>query len=148
MRLKIEAVTKESKESPRGERYWGVKSGETWFNLKTDKQPRVGDVLDVDVKETEYKGKIYRWATINETQPEPTEEKRASASPASTRPTWTEVKIVLREAHFIALELEPDVESGADRAAARAAIVNTVIIAFTKQGFDLDLPDAADDVPF
>jgi hypothetical protein len=134
MELIVESTTKEAREA-KGRKYWGVRVGkDTWYNCFMDEKPTRGQKLNVDVKESEYNGKTYRWAEIvkaaqTSAAPAPAAQNGAGHSGAMS---FDDCETVAREAHRLALELEPDdVNLNLDRAQARAAIVNTFMIAFT-----------------
>lgn len=138
--ITVEAVTKEAKES-KGRRYWGVKSGNRWINMFMDTPPQKGQKLNAEIKTSEYNGKTYHWGEIVTPKAPPAESHAASNGAHD----WADYRYMAKLAHELASELEPDSESGMpDRASARAAILNTVMIAFSNG--KVKLPDE-DEVP-
>lgn len=135
MRLEATAVTKDSK-TARDRTYWGVKHSDgNWYNLLIDQRPARGAVFEVEVKESSFNGKTYRWAEIKESS-----HKNGSANANGTNgyaATWEDYARMARAAHALASELEADVPKDQPDgvsfscAQARASIVNTVIIAFS-----------------
>jgi len=133
MQITVESTTKESKQA-RGVTYWGVKFKGDWFNLFVNDKPKQGDKFEVDVKESEFQGRKYRWATPVKGKEEPIKEQQANGS-------WEHYAEMARAAHNLAQELEPDADvelvRGSpelvhlDRSHARAAILNTVMIAYS-----------------
>jgi hypothetical protein len=73
---------------------------------------------------------------------------------AYSAPNWGEYMAVVRSAHTLALELEPDALDAAlahvDRSRARMALVNCILIAFGKRDFrfDKDGDDLDSQIPF
>jgi hypothetical protein len=64
MDLIIKAVAKDPKQA-QGKTYWAVLGADgNWYNLITDGRPIQGQTLNVDVKESVFNGKTYRWANI------------------------------------------------------------------------------------
>lgn len=149
MQLQVEAVTK----APRlfnGHTIWGVKCGANWYSLYQLKPPAKGETLNVTVES--HKGRDGRdfldAYPIIETPP-------AKAQPAASNGhiPWEDYQRMAEHAHALAASLEPDtlgkggeneelVVRTVDRSAARAAIVNTVMIAFSNG--KIALPAASD----
>ena len=155
MEIIVQAVTKQSKQA-QGKTYWGVKAGDgNWYNLIRDAKPANGDRYSVDVKETEFKGRVYRWATIVQAQ-SAAPDQRANQSPNNGHISWEDYQSMARLAHELAMEMEPD-ETGAeshfeDRSQARASIMNTILRDYANGRIALPkedpLPPADDDIPF
>jgi hypothetical protein len=141
----VKSTTKESKQA-QGKTYWGVKHEDgNWFNLITDSKPAQGARYNVDVKETQFNGRTYRWANIIQAQ------KAASQNGAGQSHPWEDYARMARVAHELACDLEPD-ETGAgthfeDRSQARAAILNTVMIAFSNGKIELPKDSQAEPPP-
>ena len=140
MQITVESTTKESKQA-RGQTYWGIKFKGEWFNLFVNDKPKQGDKFEVDVKTSEWNGRTFRWATPVKGKEAP-QQKEANGS-------WEHYAEMARAAHRLAKELEPDSsrwpqllqEGGSedpaeiitcDRSRARAAILNTCLIAYSE----------------
>lgn len=68
-------------------------------------------------------------------------------------PNWSKYTAVARSAHYLANELEPDINGPTDiidRSRARAAIMATILIAYGKHDFSFEVPanQDLDDIPF
>lgn len=64
MEIVVKSTTKESRQA-QGKQYWGVKHEDgQWYNLITDSKPAMGARYKVEVKETQFQGRTYRWANI------------------------------------------------------------------------------------
>lgn len=158
MQLTVKSTTRESKQA-QGKTYWGIKhEDDNWYNLITDAKPAMGAKYNVDVKETQYNGKTYRWANIIA----PQGAAKAQAE-SNGHVKWEDYRLMAEIAHDLAKVLEPDeqiqiVNGGpevqhVDRSAARAAIVNTCMIAFANGKISLPQDDEGappldDDIPF
>jgi hypothetical protein len=149
MQITVKATTKESKQA-RGQTYYGVKAqDDQWYNLMVTDKPAVGAVFEIEVKTTEYQGKTYRWATLSAKQP-------AKVAQSNGHFPWEDYAAMVRVAHLLARELEPD-ETGTesqDRSQARIRFVNNVMMAFKDGKVALPKEDAPpppvddDDIPF
>src|SRR5678815_2853761 len=137
MQITVKSTTRESKQA-QGKTYWGVKHEDgNWYNVITNDKPTMGQRFEADVKETQFNNRTYRWAT-------PIGPKQATTGNNSSNGhiAWEDYRTMAEAAHELAGELEPDdreIEPGEDgnkyyvkldRSAARAAILNTVMIAF------------------
>lgn len=176
--IKVDAVTKE----PRiwqNKTTWGVKrpNGD-WVTFYRDKKPERGEVLDVNITERNVKGRIYVDAFPVMPPLAPPEMISSNGTGPKVDDTWSwdngkkmpwEGCIVFaKAAHELALELEPDkigpetdvdgnvMSTGVtvDRSTARAAILNTLMIAYTggkilvaKEEDDYVAPAVDDDIP-
>ncbi len=86
----------------------------------------------------------------------PSEMAPAQPQPAYTLskpPDWNVYTAVVRSAHSLAQQLEPDMQRGLggesmDRARARSAIMNTILIAWGKHDFEFTGDNSDDDIPF
>lgn len=88
--------------------------------------------------------------------PAPAEPKQQESAPATNghapaasngKIPWLEFQLAFKAAHALALECEPDADTGVwiDRSQARAALVNTFVIAFS-QG-RIEAPELEDEPP-
>lgn len=105
-----------------------IKCGNSSYYVNEDPTNLVGKDVEAEITEkTSAKGNKYSIARIIKVL----EEKSAGAQASNGKVAWLEYQIVAKAAHALALDLEPDYEAGnIDRSAARAAIVNTAMIAF------------------
>ena len=159
MLLKIDSVTKEPRTSADGTVHWGIKSGEQWYNLCQEEKPVWRSTIDVEVKSETFKGRTTRWArviqlgqTTTPKQSALSPEEKTALAPAKTNGNgagsgkipWLEYERVVKKASEIASMLEP----GETDASARAAIINTIVIAFTRG--DVMAPEhvEGEDAPF
>lgn len=146
MQITVKSTTKESKQA-QGKTYWGVKHEDgNWYNLITNDKPAMGARFDVEVKETQYNGRTYRWAT-----PHQGSQQASGGGGGNGHIPWEDYEQMMRAAHGVAWALEPDAGEHADRSTARAAIVNTVMIAFSNGKLALpkdDMPPDGADIPF
>jgi len=150
MQLTVEAVTK----APRlfnGATIWGVKAPDgTWYSLHQHDKPNKGDTLNVNVEQHHGKdGRAYldaypiidrsRGVTIPDGTPAPA---KPQAAQSNGHIPWEDYRRMAEHAHMLAARLEPDGTETSqsdnnfqatliDRSAARAAILNTVMIAFS-----------------
>jgi hypothetical protein len=98
--------------------------------INEDPTNLVGKTVDIDVNDkTSQKGNRYKVGTIIKVH-------EASAATASSngngKITWDAYRAMAEAAHSLAGKLEPDVPDGnLDRSSARAAILNTVMIAYS-----------------
>lgn len=90
-------------------------------------------------------------ANPSETAPEPSRLPQAAYS----APNWTDYMAVVRSAHALAMELEPDTQiepnqPNVDRSRARLALVVTILIAYGKRDFMFEaaLWDSDSSMPF
>lgn len=152
MQITVKSTTRESKQA-QGKTYWGVKHSDgNWYNLITDNKPAMGAIIDVEVKESQWQGKTYRWATPTQKQAA-----QSAAVGANGHIAWEDYEAMAQAAHEMAQAMEPDGfdangQNPMDRSSARAAIVNTVMIAFANGKIALPAedppPPADDDIPF
>lgn len=157
MQLQVDAVTK----APRlfqGKTQWGVKTPDgKWYSLYQKDSPSRGQVLDVDIEQELGKdGKTYYNAypakqqakPAQETKPEPAKPVGPAPAASNGKIPWAEFVLAMKTAHSVALDLEPDsMEAGGlDRSRCRAAIINTMMIAFTNGRIEAPLPGP--EVPF
>lgn len=146
MKILVEAVTKAQRSTPKG-MCWGVKVGDKWLDYFDPTPPRKGSTIEVEVSETNPKwvrpmeGRVSAPPQLQEpSKPAPTLQERANNGGIQ----WFEYVGAMRIAHAVAKDLEPDVEGGIpDRSQARAALVDTLMIALTagrvelpKEGFE------------
>ena len=141
----IEGVTKEVKQTGQGKPYSGLKIDGKWVNIEGDMRWMKGTTQSLELKQN---GK-WTWAKRG---PQPSQQEQANGAPGSgTGVTWSEYDAMLRLAWSVAMDLERD------DATARAAIVNTAMIAFTNgklKADELEVPDSeeppsgGDDIPF
>ena len=170
MELNIEAVTNAPR-TYKGQTYWGVKSGgDHWYDFYVSEKPTVGKTYRVIVTDrTGSNGRIYQLAKLAPlaTQPQaqsatngngavkPAEEQPkepAPQAPKDNRIPLAEWCAAAKAFHVLAKELEPDEtnEQGMfihERSQARAAMVNTAMIAFSNGKISLELPEE-DSMPF
>jgi hypothetical protein len=143
MRVKIQSCTRELRED-NGEKYTGVKINGQWYNWKGDHRDKYNKEVDVEIK-----GK---W--VEEPGAQQAMASAATSNGNSQKMDWTVYASFMRDAHKLALELEPDILANADkpeeipvviadRAAARHAILATAMIALGKGNFEY-----GDDIPF
>lgn len=163
MNVHIDAVgeVKQGKVGP----YFSAKVGNTWWNVSGGEQERqriAGKTCAV-VQRPSNNPKYNGWLKIDAVEepkaPEPQagngQDKQAEYAPPK-KPSWAEFSGYVEQFHNLALALEPDgysadrkqiTESGTfagneviviDRSRARAAIINTLIIAHGKGQFDFD----------
>jgi hypothetical protein len=151
MEIIVNKVTKESRQA-QGKTYWGVEHGGNWYNFVTNDKPKVGFRYNVEVNESQWNGKTYRWA---KPAASPKSEQRAKPNGnGNGQIKWDDYAEMMRAAHSLANELEPDRETdvGMSKAAARAALVNTAMIAFSNGKIALEEgpPPPEDDggIPF
>jgi hypothetical protein len=76
------------------------------------------------------------------------------AKPVLTMPEWTDYAQLVRAAHLVAMEIEPDTQTVEgvgvtviDRSHARASLMATILIAFGRRDFSFAMPDK-DEMPF
>jgi hypothetical protein len=143
----VEAVTKEPRIF-KGQTQWGVKlpGNGGWVTLYREAKPAKGETIDVNITERRgNNGQSYKDAfpVMPPLAPEPVEVK---AAPKQI--TWDSTREFIKAAHNVALVLEPDeIDDGnavrTDRSTARAAITNTLVIAYTSG--KILVPDEADE---
>ncbi len=154
--IKVDAVTRE----PRiwqGKTTWGVKNpnGE-WVTLYREAKPAKGETIDVNITERNVKGRLYVDAFPVMPPLAPPETTSSNGNGPKADDTWSQNSgkkvpwegciVFAKAAHELALELEPDsiraIElsdpndspgtiATIDRSTARAAILNTLMIAYT-----------------
>lgn len=140
MEIVVKSTTRESKQA-QGKTYWGVKHEDNnWYNLINHSKPAIGARFNVEVKETQFNGRTYRWANIVQGQ--------QAVGTANGHIPWGDYRHMAEIAHEMAKGMEPD------DAAARAAILNTVMIAFSNGRVALpkddpeEGPPLDDNIPF
>jgi hypothetical protein len=179
VQIKVEAVARQSKVFNK-QTTWGVKLADGWITLYRDAPPSKGDVLDVNITSRQDRNdpeKIWRDAfPVMPPLAPPETISNNGAGPVATKPddTWSNNSgkkvpwegciVFAKAAHELALELEPDeLDPGdqgdsarirTDKSVARAAILNTLMIAYTggkilvpKDEADEYVPPAEDDIP-
>lgn len=122
MRVKVQSCTKELRTTAQGTEYTGIKINSQWYNIQGDHRNLYNKEVDLEIK-----GK---WAKLL-TPPAP------AAAPSAAQHgkplAWFDYIQAMRDAHAVALELEPDIPTGdtgvQDRSQARAALVDTMLIA-------------------
>src|SRR5690349_18609000 len=113
MQITVKSTTKESKQA-QGKIYWGVKHDDgNWYNVVQDLKPTMGQRFECDVKETEFNGRTYRWATPIQPVAAPAAANNngnghASAVQSSGKIPWLEFTAAFKATHAMALEVEPD----------------------------------------
>lgn len=122
--------------------------GNDTYYVNEDATPLIGKTAEIEVTEkTSAKGNKYKIAKILKVL-------EASSSNGNGKITWDAYRAMAEAAHSLAMKLEPDGsfhsdDSGAyqnmDRSAARAAILNTVMIAYSNG--KIFVPED-DDMPF
>lgn len=152
-----------------------TKKGDPQVGIRTDKgewiklsgegvlQVKVGN--KIEISEPSQFGKSW-YARLNsieipiakqETKPEPAKEIASNgngnhAPAGSGKIPWLEFVAAFKGAHAMALEAEPDKVDGGlstiDRSQARAALVNTAIIAFSNGRIEAPELEAQEDAPF
>lgn len=140
MQLKIEAVGQQ-KTSQYGE-YFGVKAGGVWYNVQGPRQDLKGKTFEAEVKDS---GK-FKWAKLLKEAGAPAPSGNGASHGAVA---WDDYEKMADMAHSMATRLEPG------DPAARAAILNTVMIAYSNGKIALpkeepppDAPPFDDDIPF
>lgn len=153
MKVKIDKVT-DVKSDQRGTSC-KMHAGNSYWFVNEDATPLAGKEVEIDVTEkTSAKGNKYSIAKIVKVL--------EGAAPGggggngNGHIAWSEYEQMAGLAHQLALTMEPDAvadhgQEGApiitvDRSTARAAILNTVMIAFSNG--KISLPAADDDMPF
>lgn len=136
MKVKIERTAREVRQDRNGNDCTGVMFGGEWYSMPGDQRKLYNKTVDVEVK-----GKWARLITAPVSS-----NGHGSAAPAASV-TWEDYRQMMRLAHSEATDLEHDDPQ------ARAAIVNTVMIAFSNGKVSLPKQDEApepdqDDIPF
>lgn len=127
-----------------------IVSGSDHYFVNEDATKYVGKTLEVEVSEkTSKSGNKYKIAKI-------LREITGSSGGGNGHIAWSQYEHMAKLAHGLAVSLEPDeIETGdensiplmkVDRSASRAAILNTVMIAFSNG--KISLPEDADEMPF
>ena len=150
-----------------------TKKGDPQVAIRTDKgewikisgegvlRVRVGNKIEISEPAQFGKSWYARLCTIDLTparEPKPEEPKQEPAPAASNghapsgngKIPWLEFQLAFKAAHALALECEPDADTGEwiDRSQARAALVNTFVIAFSNGRIEApEVPDSDDDDP-
>ena len=126
MKVKVESCTKETRLTKGGVLHTGIKANGQWYNIVGDHRGLYGKEVELEIKG--------QWATLIE-RASPSVNGNQRDKRDGGRIDWEEYVVAVREAHMIANELEPDenqmVEGHINRAQARAALVNTMMIALT-----------------
>ncbi len=168
--IKVEVCTKE----PRiwqGKTTWGVKTPDKgWVTLYREQKPERGEEIEVNISERKGKGGMV-YVDAFPVQP-PLAVRAGLEKPkenGAKQITWDDYRNLAEAAHELASKLEPDEiktypfgEDGndkeshllkVDRSTARAAILNTVMIAYSNGKFtvpkeeDSYVPPPEDDLP-
>ena len=139
MKVKVESCTKETRLTKGGVMHTGIKVNGAWYNMAGDHRGLYGKEVDLEIKGS--------WATLVQAATPPTDFPTSQRNGVPSHPIeWEEYVAAMREAHLIANELEPDenqtVEGHINRAQARAALVNTMMIALANG--KLRLPPAGE----
>jgi len=148
MQITVKSTTKQSAMA-QGKVYWGVKSEDgNWYNVITNEKPALNTKIEAEVKESNFNGRTYRWATPISREP------KASAAISNGHIAWEDYKRMALEAgnlaHMLESDLPGDKENGdpfVDRSQARAAIVNTLMIAFSNGKIALPKDEEPESVP-
>lgn len=122
--MKVQSCTKETRRTQSGVEYTGLKIDGKWLNCKGDVRNLYGKEIDGEIKGN--------WINLKQAA----QGKQAAVNGVVE---WFSYAEMLDLAHEKAKELEPD------DAQARAALVNTAMIAFTNG--KVVLPAIPDDVP-
>jgi len=150
MQIKIEEVLGDVKQNKDGQSYLNVKAQGKYLNLSFPDNPfpiNAGDTVEIEeIRESKYRGrdgkeKLSRWATLAKKQPE----KQAESSTGKIS-FWSYMD-AMKIAHGVAMDLEPDDPNGGDRSQARAALVDTAMIALTTHRIDLPPEPDEESVP-
>ena len=170
MEITVEMASKQSREY-NGRRKWGVhpkgSPKDYWLDIYVTDRPKQGQVFNIGtIKESPVGDRIFREAeiigpaaqgAIASGQPEPLKpapgsgngwparESAPTGQPAASngKIKWSDWQQITEVAHELACKLEPDDqgEHVCERSVARAALVNTVLIAFSNG--KLELPTEA-----
>lgn len=147
----IESVTKEAKHTNSGKLYSGLKINGNWVNIEGDCRWMKGSTQSLELTQNGQ----WTWAKRGP-QPSQQEQQQRQAQTNGASPgggtgiTWSAYSMMLGIAHATAQEFEPN------DATARAAIVNTAMIAFTNgklKADELEVPTGEEppvdpDIPF
>jgi hypothetical protein len=147
MKAIVESCARELRRTKDGREYTGLKINGQWVNVIGDHRDKYKKEIDLEVKGN--------WGQMIVQTPNGTASKGASNGQIK----WNDYAEMKRQAHKLALELEPDstdrdtvTVTVLDRAQARAALVNTDMIAFSngKIAMEEDQPPPEDDdrIPF
>jgi len=129
MQIQIEA-TSEVKKSNNGSTYTAIKyGGGSWVNVWGEHSGKKGQTINI-TEPTKFKGNTF-WAKEDKTKPEPPPQLEQPPS-SSGKLTKADYKNWLRDMFSLAVELEPDSPE------ARAALVNTAMIALSNGKIELD----------
>lgn len=126
-----------------------IKCGNNSYFVNEDATPLVGKTVEITTEEkTSAKGNKYQIAKIVKVI-----EEAAAAQHNGHQVRWNDYAVMATLAHELAKQLEPDMEPApestaplVDRSTARAAIINTAMIAFTNG--KITLSEGEDDIPF
>ncbi len=130
-----------------------IQSGSDFYFVNEDATPLVGKTVEAEVMEktSQKTGNKYKTAKIVKVI-----EAAAQNGNGNGKITWDAYRAMAEAAHELAVKLEPDeLDPGdqgdvarvrTDRGTARAAILNTVMIAYSNG--KIFVPDIDDDMPF
>ncbi len=125
--------------------------------INEDPTNLVGKTVDIDVKEktSQKTGKNYTVGKITKVYEATATTSNGNGNGGNGKITWDAYRAMAEAAHGLAVKLEPDVEDVAqgggdnfikvDRSTARAAILNTVMIAYSNG--KIVVPADEDDIP-
>ena len=135
----IESATKEVKQTGNGKPYSGLKINGNWVNIEGDCLWMKGTTQSLELKQNGQ----WTWAKRG---PQPSQQEQQQKQAQATNNgkqgvTCQEYMIWLKKMHYQALQLEPN------DATARAAIVNTAMIAFTSTNAKLKADEPETSVP-
>lgn len=117
--------------------YFGIKVGDEWLNVSGNRDESLkGKTFEAEIKQS---GK-YKWAKLTK------EVVASNGHGPGGIISWWHYAEMAKLAHGLASELEPDQTGNnppEDRSQARAAIMNTVMIAFSNGKVSLPVDDDA-----
>lgn len=118
-----------------------IKCGNNTYYVNEDPTNFVGKDVEAEITEkTSAKGNKYSIAKIVKVI-------EGAAGKSNGHITWDDYRAMAEAAHELAMKMEPDApEGGIDRSAARAAILNTVMIAYSNG--KIIVPTEDDNVPW
>lgn len=153
--MKVEALgpVKQGKKGA----FFTISSGGKWYNVEggeDDRQRIANKTISATIRPSK-DPKFNDWLKVDAVEEDKPKANGADTSaPAAPtgKPTWSEYAAVVKDAHALALELEPDelsktlVEGEAlpielvktDRSRTRASLVATILIAFGQGAFIID----------
>jgi len=147
MQVTVESCARETRRTKDGREYTGLKINGNWVNVIGDHRDKYKKQIDLEIQGN--------WGKLVE----PKTTGPASGNGHSGAATIDDYKEIAMRAHGIAASLEPDIpnqdpgDQYVSRAVARAAIVNTFLIAFSNGKISLPEEDNPpppfdDDIPF